>query len=97
MTRVLALLTRSGLVTVDFENSFQVTLHYERLGKHKNRSQKLRGRISRKERVRLLKENDYQCGHCGHRLPPKELEIDHIGPEAVRPLEVTQQRNRERL
>ena len=85
-SRVLALLTGSGLVTVDDWCPVRIGFHREHVLRHKNPAQKERSRIPRKLRNRLLREDHYKCGHCCEKFPnnTKRLEIDHIVPRRWR-------------
>jgi 5-methylcytosine-specific restriction endonuclease McrA len=80
INRALAALTRSGIVRADFTPCIRVELLRNRLARHKNRAQKLRGRISQSDREALLEADDHRCGHCGHKFADSGLQIDHIVP-----------------
>jgi hypothetical protein len=80
ISRSLALLTRSGLVTLMSLDPVRLLLHRDRLARHKNSAQKLRNRIPRRFRERIIKEDKFMCGHCAAELAPDQLEIDHIIP-----------------
>lgn len=80
ISRSLALLTRSGLITLVSLDPVRILLHPDRLARHKNSAQKLRNRIPRGFRDRLISQDKFMCGHCAIELAPDQLEIDHIIP-----------------
>lgn len=80
ISRSLALLTRSGLITLVSIDPVRILLHPDRLARHKNSAQILRNRIPRGFRDRLISQDKFMCGHCAVELAPDQLEIDHIIP-----------------
>lgn len=79
LPRVLAVLTRSGLVEIDW-NDIRLTFRRERLKRSKNPAQKRRKQPSRAERRHLFRMDGYRCGHCGKQFKADELQLDHIVP-----------------
>jgi len=80
-SRVLALLTGSGLATVETWSPVRIVFHRERVLRHKNPAQKVRGKkIPQEMRAHLLREDHKLCGSCCKPLSLQRLQIDHIVP-----------------
>lgn len=80
-SRVLALLTGSGLATVETWSPVRIVFHRKRVLRHKNPAQKVRAKkISPEMRAHLLREDHKLCGSCCKPLSLRRLQIDHIVP-----------------
>lgn len=80
ISRAVATLTRCGLLTGTLTPSVALTLHRDRLTKHKNPAASRRRPISARERSRLFEADRHGCGMCGKAFPATELHVDHIIP-----------------
>jgi hypothetical protein len=79
-----ALAATNGLVTLHVGPPLRLKLHRKRLFRSKNTVEKTRAGISASLRRQLLEKDGHQCGRCGKRFSPDELEIDHLVPLALR-------------
>ena len=80
ITRAIATLTRSGIVTADLRSKPALLVHIDTFTKRKASAQKSRGSIPKSFRKRLFEADGYQCAHCKEVFDSNDLHIDHIVP-----------------